>query len=177
MSAVQSTLVAVVTILFAHPLAWAETRQDRQAISEWFARFDKFAKKNDFDAMARMTVFPLQIVTTDEKSNGVSETWSRARFVEVMTLVAKAAPKDSQMDAQRKIFFLTNDLVNVVSKVNLTTPDGKRTEMRRADILARKGERWLLQTIAQGGFGVMVKRTAKVSPPDLRNDAEGFSVK
>lgn len=128
----------------------------RQSIDAWFARYDHLSKAGDVEGMADMAAFPLQVVTDDSEGNGYAESWTRDRFVETMAEAMRGTPDNMQMDAVRTPFLLTESLAVVITDATVTIGGDVQT-MRYADILVKHDGEWRFQTMAQGGWGDMLK--------------------
>jgi len=130
--------------------------EQKQGIESWFAAYDEPSKRSDVEGMANMAVFPVHVVTEDSEGNGYTENWTRERFVQTMTEAMKGTPKDMQMKAVRTPFFLTKDLAVVITDATIMI-GAQEQVLRYADILVKIGGNWKFQTMAQGGWGDMLK--------------------
>ncbi|MEX0800583.1 MAG: nuclear transport factor 2 family protein [Dehalococcoidia bacterium] len=128
----------------------------RESIDSWFARYDELSRKGDVEGMANMAMFPVHVVTDDSDGNGRAESWTRDQFVDIMTEAMKGMPENMRMEAVRTPFLLTDNLAVVITDATVTA-GGEEQTLRYADILAKAGGDWKFQTMAQGGWGDMLK--------------------
>ena len=132
------------------------TEEQKQSLDSWFAEYDGLSMKGDVEGMADMAIFPVHVVTESSDGNGYTENWTRDRFVQTMTEAMKATPKDMEMKAVRTPFFLSQDLAVVITDAEITV--GAQTQvMRYADILVKMDGQWKFQTMAQSGWGDMLR--------------------
>jgi hypothetical protein len=132
------------------------TEEQKQSIESWFAEYDELSMKGDIEGMANMAMFPVHVVTEGADGNGYTENWTRAQFIETMTEAMKDAPKAMEMRAVRTPFFLSQDLAVVITDAEITVGTQKQA-MRYADILVKMDGTWKFQTMAQSGWGDMLK--------------------
>lgn len=136
---------------------------DRGHLSAWFAAYDARTRAGDLEGMASMVLFPLAVVTDDSRGEGHAEAWTREEFLETMAEATKGTPPDLELRSERTPFYLTDDLVVVATEATMTF-GGQQQTMRYVDILVKRDGTWLLQTMAQGGWGNLLKaRRAKAS--------------
>lgn len=128
----------------------------KQSIDSWFAEYDNLSKNGDVEGMANMAMFPIHVITDDATGNGYAESWTRDQFIRNMTEAMKDTPADIEMTTARTPFFLTKDLVVVITNATVTG-GGQVHEMVYADILVKVNGSWKFQTMVQGGWGDMLK--------------------
>ena len=128
----------------------------KQSIDSWFAEYDNLSKKGDVEGMANMAMFPIHVITDDSTGNGYAESWTRDQFIRIMTEAMKGTPTDMDMKTTRTPFFLTKDLVAVITNATVTG-GGQVHQMCYADILVKVNGSWKFQTMVQGGWGDMLK--------------------
>lgn len=127
-----------------------------RSVDLWFAEFDELSRQGDVEGMANMAMFPVHVITDDSSGNGYAENWTRAEFVQTMTAAMKDTAATMEMKARRTPFFLTTDIVVVITDATVTT-DAEERSLRYADILVKNDGQWKFQTMAQGGWGDMLK--------------------
>jgi len=132
------------------------TDEQKQSVDVWFAEYDELSKNGNIEGMADMALFPIHVITDDSSGNGCAENWDREQFVQTMTEATKGTPKDMDMKTVRTPFFLSNNLVVVITDAVIITGTQEQT-MRYADVLAKVDGRWKFQTMAQSGWGDMLK--------------------
>lgn len=145
---------------FELPSGFEASEVQKKEIQDWFTKYDALTLKNDFEGMAAMALFPLHVVTHDSKGNGYSETWKKDDFMQVMKEAAANTPKNMSMTAQRIPYFLSFDLVVVVTKAGFHA-NGQTNTMKYVDILVREEGKWKFQTMAQAGWGDVLKARKK----------------
>ncbi|HQY94307.1 nuclear transport factor 2 family protein [Caldilinea sp.] len=128
----------------------------KRSIDAWFAEYDAHSQQGDVEGMAEMAMFPLHVITDDGAGNGYTENWTRAQFVQTMTAAMQDTPPDLDMQMTRTPFFLTGNLVAVITDA-VVTGGGQVYAMRYADILVKVDGQWKFQTMVQGGWGDMLK--------------------
>jgi hypothetical protein len=132
------------------------TEEQKTSIESWFAEYDELSLKGDIEGMANMAMFPIHVVTEGSDGNGYAENWTRAQFIQTMTEAMKDTPKDMEMKTVRTPFFLSPDLAVVITDAEISV--GAQTQsMRYADILVKLDGKWKFQTMAQSGWGDMLK--------------------
>jgi hypothetical protein len=134
----------------------------RRSIDEWFATYDALSLSGDVEGMANMAMFPIHVVTETSDGNGYAEDWTRVQFVQTMREAMQGTPKDMHMKTTRTPFFLSPDMVVVITDATFTIGD-KTQSTRYADILVKASGDWKFQTMAQSGWGDMLKARG-VSP-------------
>lgn len=132
------------------------TDQERQSINAWFSAYDALSIEGDVDGMADMALFPIHVVTETSDGNGYMENWTRDQFIQTMREAMQGTPKDMQMKTSRSPFFLSSDLVVVITDAEIIFEAHTQT-MRYADILVKVDGQWKFQTMAQSGWGDMLK--------------------
>jgi hypothetical protein len=132
------------------------TEEQKTSIESWFAEYDELSMKGDIEGMANMAMFPIHVVTEGSDGNGYTENWTRAQFIQTMAEAMKDTPKDMEMKTVRTPFFLSPDLAVVITDAEISV--GAQTQaMRYADILVKLDGKWKFQTMAQSGWGDMLK--------------------
>lgn len=132
------------------------TIEQKQGIDVWFAEYDRLSKNGDIEGMANMAMFPIHVITDDSSGNGYAENWTRDQFVQAMIEAMKGTPKNMEMTTARTPFFLSNDLVVVITDAVIAM-DAQEQTMRYADVLVKVDGKWKFQTMAQSGWGDMLK--------------------
>ncbi|MCP3805271.1 nuclear transport factor 2 family protein [Allokutzneria sp. A3M-2-11 16] len=131
--------------------AFQPSEQDVASVHAWFAEYDAHAAAGDVEKMADMAMYPLNVVSDSPEGNGAAAQWARAGFVESMKHVVGGAG-EVKMESVRKPIFLTGKLVVVITEATFTTAEGAQ-DVRYADVLVKVDDRWLFQTMIQGGWG------------------------
>lgn len=132
------------------------TVEQKQSVDVWFAEYDELSKNGNIEGMADMAVFPIHVITDDSTGNGYAENWNRERFVQTMTEATKGMPKDMDMKTVRTPFFLSDNLVVIITDAVIIM-DTREQTMRYADVLVKVDGNWKFQTMAQSGWGDMLK--------------------
>jgi hypothetical protein len=132
------------------------TVEQKQSVDVWFAEYDELSKTGNIDGMADMAMFPIHVITDDSSGNGYAEYWNREQFIHTMTKATKSTPKDMEMRTVRTPFFLSNNLVVVITDAVIIMNKQEQT-MRYADVLVKVDGKWKFQTMAQSGWGDMLK--------------------
>lgn len=130
--------------------------EQKQSVDAWFAEFDELSRQGDVEGMANMAMFPVHVITDDSGGNGYAENWTRDEFVRTMTAAMKDTAATMEMKARRAPFFLTQCIVVVITDATVTM-DAQERSLRYADILVKLDGQWKFQTMAQGGWGDMLK--------------------
>ncbi len=130
--------------------------EQKQEVDSWFSEFDELSRQGDVEGMANMAMFPVHVITDDSSGNGYAENWTRDKFVQTMTAAMKDTTATMEMKARRTPFFLTAGIVVVITDAIVTT-DAQERSLHYADILVKKDGQWKFQTMAQGGWGDMLK--------------------
>lgn len=130
--------------------------EQKQSVDAWFTEYDELSKNGDVEGMANMAMFPIHVITDDSNGNGYTENWTRDQFVQNMTVAMKDMPSDMEMKAIRTPFFLTKDIVVVITDATVTMGTQENL-LHYADILVKIDGEWKFQTMAQGGWGDMLK--------------------
>lgn len=142
------------------PKDFEATANQKKEIEAWFKKFDELATKNDLEAMAAMAMFPLFTVTHDSKGHAYTEVWKKEDYLKIMKETTAGTPKDMEMKTDRTPYFLSNDLVTVLTRATVKTA-GQTTIIKYADILVRVDGQWKFQTMAQAGWGDLLKARKK----------------
>lgn len=132
------------------------TDAQKRSIDEWFAAYDALTQSGDVEGMAGMALFPIHVVTETSDGNGYAEDWSREMFIQIMREAMQGTPKDMRMKAIRTPFFLSPDMAVVITDAEITIETHAQS-MRYADILVKVDGQWKFQTMAQSGWGDMLK--------------------
>ncbi|GAA0257663.1 hypothetical protein GCM10010492_68300 [Saccharothrix mutabilis subsp. mutabilis] len=118
--------------------------EDVKGVLDWFERWDALAVAKDVEAMADMSLFPVNAVT-----DGSAEQWDRARFLRDMA--AGLGEGDVRMESVRTPVFINANLVFVITDATITV-GGHSQVVRYGDLLVKTDGKWLFQTMAQGGW-------------------------
>jgi hypothetical protein len=132
------------------------TVEQKQSVDLWFAEYDELSKTGNIEGMADMAMFPIHVITDDSSGHGYAENWDREQFVRTMTEATKGTLKDMKMETVRTPFFLSDNLVVVITDAVIIMNEQEQT-MRYADVLVMVDGRWKFQTMAQSGWGDMLK--------------------
>jgi ketosteroid isomerase-like protein len=127
------------------------TDEDVRSVAAWFEEYDTHARNGDVERMADMALFPLNVVSDNEGGDGSAAQWTREQFVATMSHVVGDGG-GTRMESERTPVFLTGQLVLVITNATFTTGEHVQP-VRYADLLVKKGGRWLFQTMVQGGWG------------------------
>ncbi|MEU5696313.1 nuclear transport factor 2 family protein [Actinosynnema sp. NPDC020468] len=120
--------------------AFVPSDDDVRGVLEWFDRWDALAAAKDVEALAGMSLFPVNAVT-----DGSAEQWDRERFLVAMR--AALGEGEVEMTSVRTPTFVDEGLVFVITDATI---GGHRT--RYGDLLVKVEGEWLFQTMAQGGW-------------------------
>lgn len=118
--------------------------EDVKGVLDWFERWDALAVAKDVEAMAEMSMFPVNAVT-----DGSAEQWDRARFLREMA--ANLGEGDVRMESVRTPVFINANLVFVITDATITLGEHSQA-VRYGDLLVKTDGKWLFQTMAQGGW-------------------------
>ncbi len=118
--------------------------EDVKGVLDWFERWDALAVAKDVEAMAEMSMFPVNAVT-----DGSAGQWDRERFLRDMA--ANLGEGDVQMESVRTPVFINANLVFVITDATITL-GGHSRAVRYGDLLVKTDGKWLFQTMAQGGW-------------------------
>ncbi|CAL9559431.1 hypothetical protein SUDANB95_04563 [Actinosynnema sp. ALI-1.44] len=118
--------------------------EDVKGVLDWFERWDALAVAKDVEAMADMSLFPVNAVT-----DGSAEQWDRARFLRDMA--ANLGEGDVRMESVRTPVFINANLVFVITDATITLGEHSQA-VRYGDLLVKTDGKWLFQTMAQGGW-------------------------
>ncbi len=130
--------------------------KQRRSVDKWFATYDALSLSGDVEGMADMALFPIHVVTETSDGNGYAEDWTREQFVQTMREAMQETPKDMQMKTTRTPFFLSPNMVAIITDATFTMGDQTQST-RYADILVKAGGDWKFQTMAQSGWGDMLR--------------------
>jgi hypothetical protein len=128
---------------------YVPTAEERASLDAWFAAYDSHCTACRVEDMADMAAFPLNLVSDDSQGNGRSAQWDRRQFVETMKQVMG---EGASFAATRTPVFLSAAMAVVFTDCT-TTVDGEAQRMHYADVLIRKDDGWVFQTMIQGGWG------------------------
>lgn len=145
---------------FELPSGFEASEVQKKEIQDWFTKYDALTLKNDIEGMAAMAIFPLHVITHDSKGNGHTEAWKKEDFMQIMKESMANTPKNTSMTAQRIPYFLSFDLVVVITKAGFSA-NGQINTVKYADVLVREDGKWKFQTMAQAGWGDLLKTRKK----------------
>ncbi|MEJ2858164.1 MULTISPECIES: nuclear transport factor 2 family protein [unclassified Saccharothrix] len=120
------------------------TDEDVRGVLDWFERWDASAVAKDVEAMAGMTLFPVNAVT-----DGSAESWDRERFLR--DIAAQLGDGDVHMESVRTPVFINANLAFVVTDATITVGEFSQV-VRYGDLLVKTDGVWLFQTMVQGGW-------------------------
>lgn len=120
------------------------TDEDVAGVLAWFEQWDALAVAKDVEAMAGLTMFPVNAVT-----DGSVQSWDRERFLQDMA--ANLGEGDVQMESVRTPVFINANLVFVVTDATITVGEFSQV-VRYGDLLVKTDGKWLFQTMVQGGW-------------------------
>ena len=146
------------------PRKITKEQQDRKEIGALFKAMHEAGKTGDLNAAAALVDFPVLMVTDDSKGEATAEPWTRERWMEVMAPFYKPMP-DMKMTDKPTIFLLTDSLASVDNQWTMTMGN-KKTTGRSASLVIRKDGQWRIKSMAEGGWGDMMKeKPATASQP------------
>jgi hypothetical protein len=128
--------------------------KDRKEIMALFARMDAASRKGDLEAAAAIVHFPVLMITDDSKGQAYVETWTRARWTEVMKPFYEK-PVDMKVKHQPTIFLMTDSLASVDDVVTFGM-GGKTMTSRNSTLLVRVDGAWRIAAMVEGGWGDMM---------------------
>ena len=131
---------------------YTPTDEELASIQDWFAAYDAHSAKREFERMADLAVFPLNLVSDDSAGNGASAQWDRRQFVETMSQVMGDGGDDIAVESTRTPVFLSPAMAVVFTDSTMTM-DGRTQQLRYADVLIRRDGQWAFQTMLQSGWG------------------------
>src|SRR6266568_1059674 len=146
------------------PRKIAREQQDKKEIAALFKAMHEAGQSGDLNAAAALVDFPVLMVTDDSKGEATAESWTRDRWMEVMAPFYKPMP-NVKMTEKPMIFLLTDSLASVDNQWTMTASN-KTTAGRSATIVVRKDGQWRIKSMAEGGWGDMMKeKPATASQP------------
>lgn len=125
--------------------------EDRKEIMALLKTMEEAGKKGDLDAAVALIDFPVLMVTDDSKGEAGAEEWSKEQWTKVMAPFYKK-PMPGQMRNKPTIFLITDSLASVDNEWSHAM--GKQTMKGRSSmLLVRKGGKWLVRAMIEGGWG------------------------
>lgn len=125
--------------------------EDRKEIAALLKTMQEAGKKGDLDAAVALVDFPVLMVTDDSKGEASAEEWTKEQWVKVMAPFYKK-PMPGQTRDKPTIFLITDSLASVDNEWSHTM--GKQTMKGRSSmLLVRKGGKWLVRAMVEGGWG------------------------
>jgi hypothetical protein len=139
-------------------------QKDKKEIAALFKAMHEAGKAGDLNAAAALVDFPVLMVTDDSKGEASAESWTKEHWMEVMAPFYKPMP-GMKMTDKPTIFLLTDSLASVDNQWTMTMGN-KKTTGRSASLLVRKDGQWRIKSMAEGGWGDMMKeKPASASQP------------
>ncbi len=132
-------------------------KADKTEITALFKAMEAAEKKGDLNAAAALVDFPVLMVTDDSKGEAKAESWTRERWMELMEPFYKKPMPDMKVTHKPAIFMVTDSLASVGDQFALTM--GKKSVTGRSStLLVRKGGKWLIKSMMEGGWGDWAKQ-------------------
>jgi hypothetical protein len=139
-------------------------RGDKKQIEALFKSMEDAGRKGDLNAAAALVDFPVLMVTDDSKGEGMGDTWSREKWMQVMAPLYKPMP-DMKVSHKPDIFMISDSLASVDDRTTMTMGKKKMTT-RSSTLVIRKGGKWLIKSMVEGGWGDSMKENpATASQP------------
>ncbi len=129
-----------------------EDAKDRREIQAVFKAMENAGKKGDLEAAAALVDFPVLMATDNAKGDGMGETWTREKWMEVMAPFYKKPMSNMKATHKTNIFLLSDSLASADDQCT-TTMGGKTIPSRSHTLLVRKDGKWLVKTMAESGWG------------------------
>jgi hypothetical protein len=146
------------------PRKVTKEQQDKKEIAALFKAMHEAGKNGDLNAAAALVDYPVLMVTDDSKGEATADSWTRERWMEVMAPFYKPMPGMKTTD-KPTIFLLTDSLASVDNQWTMTMGN-KKTTGRSASLVVRKDGQWRIKSMAEGGWGDMMKeKPATASQP------------
>lgn len=146
------------------PRKITKEQQDKKEIAALFKAMHEAGKNGDLNAAAALVDYPVLMVTDDSKGEATADSWTRERWMEVMAPFYKPMP-GMKMTDKPTIFLLTDSLASVDNQWTMTMGN-KKTTGRSSSLVVRKDGQWRIKSMAEGGWGDMMKeKPATASEP------------
>ena len=136
------------------PPKLANAEKDKKEIQALFQSMDAAMKRGDVDAAAALVDFPVLMATDDKKGDGMAETWTRERWVEVMKPFYEKPRTDMKVTHKPTIFVMSDSLASVDDVATVKTGE-KTMTMRNSTLVIRRDGKWLVKAMAEPGWGDM----------------------
>lgn len=130
------------------------TESERKEIETWFAKYEEHKENNNFEGLAEMVQFPLQVVTHDAKP---VQSFSKENYLKAVKATIAGAANETESKSEHTPYFLSNDLIVVVTKASGKV-NGKVNVMKFVDTLVRANGKWKLQATAQPTWAELSKK-------------------
>jgi uncharacterized protein (TIGR02246 family) len=142
---------------FVPPKVKSEAK-DKQEIQALLRSMDAAGRTGDLDAAVALIDFPVMMMTDDSKGEAMGDAWDREKWTEVMTPFYAKPMKDMKVTHKPNIFLLSDSLA-AVADVATMTQGGKTLTTRSSMLLVRKDGKWRVKSMAEGGWGDMMKQS------------------
>ena len=138
--------------------AFQPSEKNMKSLMDWFAKYDGHVLKNELDRMADMAFFPIIVMTDDSAGNCVTQNWDRDTFKQAMDLAAQGVDVTTlKIQNHRNPTFLSENLAVVVTDA-VTTVGETTQQSRYVDIMVKQNGEWKYKSMAQAGWGDMLKQ-------------------
>jgi uncharacterized protein (TIGR02246 family) len=129
---------------------------DKKEIMAVFKAMEEAGQKGDLEAAAALVDFPVLMVTDDSKGEAMSGAWSKEQWKQVMEPFYKKPMGDFKVTHKPIIFMVTDSLASVDDQQTMTM-HGKKVATRTTSLLVRRGGKWLVKSMVEGGWGDSMK--------------------
>jgi len=153
------------------PKKVAREGQDRKEIAALIQAMDEAGKKGDLAAAAALVDFPVLMVTDDSKGQASATAWSKEQWTQVMEPFYRK-PMEGKVSHKPSIFLASDSLATVNDVVTMSMGKKSMTS-RNTSILVRKGGKWLVKAMMEGGWGDMMAASPQGAPPQGAASAAG----
>jgi uncharacterized protein (TIGR02246 family) len=138
------------------PRKVAKEAADKKQIMALFKAMEEAGQKGDLEAAAALVDFPVLMVTDDSKGEAMSGAWTKEQWMQVMAPFYKKPMSDFKVTHKPIIFMVTDSLASVDDQQTMTM-QGKKVATRTTTLLVRRGGKWLVKSMVEGGWGDSMK--------------------
>ncbi len=140
------------------PRKVTKAEQDKKEITALFKAMENAAKAGNLEAAAALVDFPVLMVTDDSKGQASAEPWDREKWTEVMAPFYKPMP-DMKVTHKPTIFLVTDSIASVGDESTMKM-GAKTVTTRSTTLLIRRDGKWLVKSMAEGGWGDMMAESS-----------------
>jgi hypothetical protein len=152
------------------------TKEDKKGVDALYKAMDEAWKSGNVEAVAANIDFPVTMATDSSTGATMADSWTKEKWVQMMKPAVENMPKDMKMKNTHKTTFISDNMAMAIEEHTMTMGKQKQS-WKSASMLVKKGDKWMVKMMAEGGWGDMMggqKGAAAPTPPATGQTAQKY---